>query len=151
MDTKKIFHNLVSNSYMPEFDYMGHEFTFETVNYTTSFSHCLCACAFEHEYFDYLSTSGAINNEVYDRVVQSIVNGRCPHVTDENDKYARETGIYGIHLAAVLGTTEALTDPHYKFSSRFGRQFGLNPYMTALYKENHEVLLNPVMLHFTPK
>ena len=130
---------------------MGHEFKFETISYATSYSYCHCPCAFEHEYFDYITASGSVNNEVYERIVQSVVNGRCSHVTDENDEYVRETGIYGIHLAAVLGTKEALIYPRYQFNSRFGRLFGLNPYMIALYKENHEVLLNPVMLHFTPK
>ena len=151
MDIKKIFHNLVSNCYMPEFDYMGHEFSFETINYTTAYSYCQCACAFEHEYCDYLSPSGIVNDEVYERVVQSVVNGQCPHVTEENEEYVRETGIYGIHLAAAVGTKEALTDPRYQFNSRFGRLFGLNPYLTAIYKENHEIILMPVLLHFAPK
>ena len=37
-------------------------------------------CGYEHEYISYFSNSGVIDEEIYDRILQNIVAGKCPHV-----------------------------------------------------------------------
>lgn len=139
MDIKTVFRNLVTNRYMTDFDYAGTEFSFQTVFYVESrFSYCICSCGFEHEYLDYISESGDIDEEVYQKVVQSIIDGKCPHVDQVPKEYVRETKIFGIHIAAAVGTENALTDGLYQLPERQGNLFYLDPYMIAIFKRHRD-------------
>ena len=50
MDTRERFRNFVTNVFMPDFDYLNTNFSFETVFYRTGFSYCMCG--FHREYLD---------------------------------------------------------------------------------------------------
>ena len=62
MEPNQEFRNLVANEYMRDFDY-GKGFSFQTVFYKTAYSYCCCPCGYEHEYMDYISDTGEINEE----------------------------------------------------------------------------------------
>lgn len=93
---------------MPDFDYVNEVFSFQTVFYKTPYSYCCCSCAFDHEFLEYLTDSGEINEALYDKVIQSIVDGACTHVEKVSDKYHARTSITGLHVAVAVGTREAL-------------------------------------------
>ena len=82
MDVRKIFRKLVTNQFscLEDFGYFGQRFAFRTVFSKTAYSYCCCSCSFEHEYLGYLSDSGHINEQLYEKIVKSIVEGQCPHV-----------------------------------------------------------------------
>ena len=82
METRRIFRKLVTNQFscLEDFGYFGQRFAFRTVFSKTSYSYCCCSCSFEHEYLGYLSDSGCINEQLYEKIVKSIINGQCPHV-----------------------------------------------------------------------
>lgn len=103
-----MFKNLVSNQYMEEFDYANRKFGFKTVFYKSTFYQCYCRCPFEHEYMDYVSENGEVNEEIYEKIIQNIIDGMCPHVDQAPDDYVKETSISGLHVAACLGTVTAI-------------------------------------------
>lgn len=75
INMEKVFWNLVSNRFMPDFDYMRH-FSFKTVFHYSLQSYCLCECDFEHEYLDYISVNGEIDKELYEKILKNITNGK---------------------------------------------------------------------------
>ena len=107
MDLKKIIRNLVTGNYLPDFDYLGHEFALNTVFYISYPFYYCCSCSFEHEYLDYLSRDE--NEKMYENVVYNMENGQCPHVINAPEEYVLETSLYGMHVAAVLGTVSTKT------------------------------------------
>ena len=70
MDRTDAFRNLVTNKFMPDFDYRDN-FTFETVFHKTEYSYACCPCSFQHEFFTYISDDGTIDEEVYGDIVSS--------------------------------------------------------------------------------
>ena len=54
------------------------QFSFETVFYRNQYSYYGCACAYQHEYFEYLSDKDEINNRL-DRHVDDAVFERIHH------------------------------------------------------------------------
>ena len=96
----------------------------------------------------YYTEDGKIDEAVYGRVLENVVNKKCPHVDDVCDKYVTETGIYAIHIAAVVGTDKAISEhlrhcksyfpPSYKnITSRLGKLFRLGPYDLAMIKKSN--------------
>ena len=140
MDTRTVFRQMVKNKYIEDYDYTNMSFLFQTVFHKLSYRYCCCACAFEHEFMDYISQSGEINEVMYERVVDNIVKGKCPHVDEVPAEYVRETGVYGIHIAAVVGTETAIKKHMENYSEKLGKLFHLNPYMTALVKNNRDTV-----------
>ena len=111
MDIKTTFRNLVTNKYMQNYSYANNTFSFKTLFHQTSYSYCCCACGFEHEYIDYISKSGVINEDMYQNILQCILDGKCPHVDNApSDTYFREAKVYALHVAAAVGTISALKD-----------------------------------------
>ena len=135
METKLTFRNLVTNKYMFDFDY-NHRFSFQTVFYKSTYSYCCCSCGFDHEYLDYISESGEINEETYGKIVQSIINGKCPHVDSVSVERLNQTYIDGIHIAAAVGTEEAITDHLENYHPTEGGLFQLTPFDIAVFKGN---------------
>ena len=104
MELKVVFGNLVHNRYMKHFNYRT-RFKFRTVFKKTIYSYSCCPCGFEHEFLDYIGENGVINEEVYEKITQSIADGKCPHVTDKvSIEWVTETSITGLHIAVALGT-----------------------------------------------
>ena len=119
-----MFRNLVTNKVMPDFNYINCKFSFQTVFYRSSHSYCFCPCAFEHEYMDYVYKNGQINEEMYEKIAESIIIGKCPHVADVPAEHVTETVIYGIHIAAALGSQNSDV-------FRLSRIFRLTPYLLS--------------------
>ena len=104
MDMTDAFRNLVTNQFMPEFNYSD-TFPFETVFYKTDYSYVCCPCAFQHEFFTYLSEDGTLEESVYGAIASYIVCGKCTHVCrDVPNEWVRETSVSGLQLAVALGT-----------------------------------------------
>ena len=148
----RVFRNLVTNQYMPNFDYINTEFKFQTVFHRSSYSYCICICGFEHEYLDYISDSGDVDEEIYQKVLESIINGECPHVNKVPQEFVKETMIYGIHITVAVGTRNALGID--KFNSpypdiQYGNLFNLDPYMMAIIKRKQVDTSIDVMKYFT--
>lgn len=104
MDIRFRFENLVNNKYMDDFDYLGYSFSFETLFGKRSLNYKMCSCAVEHETVQYISENGDINREMYEKILQCILNGKCPHVDGEPEDDVAKTKIYGIQVAVAAGT-----------------------------------------------
>ena len=142
MDISNLFRILVSNHYMPEFDYINTQFSFSTVFYTTFYTYCCCECAFQHEYIDYISENGTIDEPVYNKIVRCIEDGQCPHVADVPPNYICESSVNAIHIAAAVGTVEAV---EYQVDQRGLRYlptgiFGLESCFIAALKKSYTCL-----------
>ena len=108
--TRSVFRKLVTNGPMEGFDYINTKYSFRTLYKIFKYTYRCCPCAFEHEYLDYIGHTGTINEEMYERIVNSIIAGQCPHVNECNtDDDTAETGIYAVAIALALGT-ETLWD-----------------------------------------
>lgn len=98
------FRKLVTDQYMPGFDYLT-SYTFQTVFFMSDYSYCCCPCAIQHEFVDYVAENGEINEEVYEKIVQSIANGKCPHVSDKIPyEWLRMTSISAVNIAVAVET-----------------------------------------------
>lgn len=135
-DIRNVFKNLVTNIFMPEFMYVDMKFSFQTVYHKTPYSYCCCVCAYDHEFMGYLSETGEVNDAIYDKIVQNISDGKCPHVDKVSAAFVRETNIYGIHIAAAIGTERAVRDHlnNYTDNNRFSGIFRVDPYLLAVLK-----------------
>ena len=117
MDAATIFRNLVTNKFMPEFDYARTRFSFQTVYYKSAVSYCCCPCGFEHEYCQYITDTGALDEDIYKKIVVNIIEGKCPHVDKRPVEYLRETSVNAILIACVVGTERVLKDHFDKLAS----------------------------------
>ena len=107
MEVREIFRKLETNQYMPDFDYRT-RFTFQTLFYTSPCSYRCCPCAFQNEFLDYIAENGDINEKVYEKIIQSIIAGKCPHVSDTTPEYwQQETRISAVGIAIAVETEQA--------------------------------------------
>ena len=141
MEPNQEFRNLVTNEYMRDFDY-GKGFSFQTVFYKTAYSYCCCPCGYEHEYMDYISDTGEINEETYDKIVKSISDGRCPHADDVPAEWLKWTRINGLQIALAVGSEQAVkkhldVDLSETSLSETGL-YKLNIFAIAMIKNNYE-------------
>ena len=145
MDVRDIFRKLTMNAYMPDFDYKHYKLSFETVFHTNNYKYCCCPCAFDHEWLSYISDGGEINEEMYKKVEANLLAGKCPHVDNVIPDYVRETAVYGIHIAAAVGTERAVKeDLGVKYIEVESSIFYLSPYKLAVLKRN----INTTALRF---
>ena len=142
MDVTTVFRNLVNNHYMPEFDYVQTCLSFQTLFYKSAYSYCCCSCGFEHEYFLYINDTMQVDEVMYKKVLQNILNGRCPHVIGKPQEYVTESCVYAIQIAAVVGT-ELAVEEHFKeyLSIRGGGIFKLRAGEIATLRKNYESLV----------
>ena len=117
MTIDTIFRSLVNGKFMKHFDYLRQTFTFLTVFYITPSSYRWCPCSFEHEYIEYITASGEINEELYEKIVNCIMTGSCPHVEGTPEEMVTETSVDSINLAAAAGTREVFKE---YFRSKLG-------------------------------
>ena len=104
MELEELFRKLVHDQHMEHFDYRT-RFKFQTVFYKTQYSYSCCPCGFENEFIDYIGENGEVNEAIYGKIVQSIMEGKCPHVTDKiPDDWVKQTSLSGLHVAAAAGT-----------------------------------------------
>ena len=140
MDTTHVFQQLVTDQYVFKLSDISKLFSFQTVFYHTPHSYCCCSCAFDHEYLTYISDSGKINDEIHERIVYSIENGKCPHAEQVPEEYLVQTGIYGIHIALAVGNVQAANGPIEAYSQLEGLIFNLSPYDIAVFKRKTSIV-----------
>ena len=134
---RKIFEKLVTNEYMRDLNYVKHTFSFKTVFYTSAYSYCCCSCAYEHEYLDYISDCGEIDDDVYDKIVDSIMLGKCPHTDGVPKEFIRVTAVSGVHIAAAVGTFRVISDHLDDFTESTSEIFQLKLHHIALIKRRY--------------
>ena len=144
MEIMEVFRNLVTNKFMPDFNYRDN-FAFKTVFHKTGYSYACCPCAFQHEFFTYISEDGTVDEAVYDNIVTSILAGRCRHVEQGvPDDWLAETSVYGYQIALVVGTEEAEQDNMSNWRIAVLRQqvglFQLSMHNIALLRKKYENL-----------
>ena len=139
MDTTHVLQRLVTDQYVFVPSYLFKLFSFQTVFYHTPYSYCCCSCAFDHEYLTYISDSGKINDEIYERIVYSIENGKCPHAEQVPEEYLVQTGIYGMHIALAVGNVQAAKGHIETHSQLKGLIFNLGSYDIAVFKRKTSI------------
>ena len=100
MDIKDTFKKLLTSQFIPDLNYMEVKFSFLTVFKNSSHTYRCCTCAYQHEYLDYVSKTGKVNEEMFDKVVGYILNGKCLHVADVPEDCVTETCIFPIHICS---------------------------------------------------
>ena len=140
MNVEDVFSCLVKNKYMPDFDYVQNTFSFQTVFYQSATSYCCCPCSFIFEYTDYISESGDINTELYQQIITFVINGKCMHVDSASQKFLRTTRINAIHIAAAVGTDQAMEDYFYDYQYVHTAIFQLSPFWNALIRSNTSII-----------
>ena len=122
-------------------------FSFETVFYRTSYSYCCCPCAYQHEYFDYLSDKDELDEQeerhideaMFERIVQNIADGRCPHANTVEPKYLTTSTVYTDHILAVSGSKKSLKRVTGRVCKNLSRIFHLHPYVNLVLKNSCQV------------
>ena len=113
MGVAEVFRYLLTNKAFPDKAISEYEFVFKTVFYKRGQSYCYCRCAYDHEYFSYVSETGDIDMGTFDRLATAVKDGYCQHTIRLIEKeYLRETRVNIFHIAAALGSeelTEAFT------------------------------------------
>ena len=104
------FRNLVTNQFMENIDYSWEKYSFRTVFYTSSSTYCCCSCAHNHEYLEYISDTGEVDENVYENIVKSLANGKCPHADMVPEYQLVPTSITAMHIAAAVGTERAVKE-----------------------------------------
>lgn len=95
---------LATNCHIENFNY-GTRYTFQTVHHKSTYSYCICKCGFENEFVNYIAEDGSIDEDVFEKIVQSMIDGKCPHVTSNVTKdWIRTTGVSAAHIAVAAGT-----------------------------------------------
>ena len=137
------FRNLVTNQFMENIDYSREKYSFLTVFYTSSSTYCCCSCAHNHEYLEYISDTGQVDENMYENIVNSLAKGRCPHADTVPDYQLRPTSITAMHIAAAVGMARAVIENRYICFSyahmRVGRIFNLYPFDTAMLKKQTNI------------
>lgn len=141
MDVGHVFRYLVTGKYIDDFDY-SRKFTFRTVFYTSAYSYCCCPCGFEHEFLTYIRQNGEIDETPYGKIVESIILGRCPHVSGISDKWVTETSVSGLHIAIAVGNEQVENEKieNAKISDREDGIFKLSLHGIALARRKYKNL-----------
>ena len=137
------FRNLVTNQFMENIVYSREKYSFLTVFYRSGSTYRCCSCAQNHEYLEYISDTGEIDENVYENIVKSLANGKCPHA-DTVPKYQLvPTSVTALHIAAAVGTYRAVKENRYICFSyahmRVGQIFNLYPFDTAMLKNQTNI------------
>ena len=134
MDETQIFRNLVTNQHMTYFNYRETKYSFRTVWYRSAYSYCCCECGFHHEFVDYITEFGSINEDTYETILLCVLAGNWPHVYNVPSEYIREASVYAVHIAAVAGNYRALKMSLKPSNDLIGALFRLNAYQLILMK-----------------
>ena len=138
MDTRTLFRNLVTGKYIGDLDYSSGQLSFQTVFHSSPNDYCCCICSYEHEFIDYIAEDGTIDEEMYNKVLENILNGACPHVTSAPPEFVTETSVYGIHVASVAGPLRAVKKYCHNYLYKRGKVFERDPCQTAILKNRTE-------------
>ena len=152
----EVFKYLLTSKAIPDKAISEYEFVFKTVFYKCGPSYCYCRCAYDHEYFSYISDTGDVDMEILDTLATAVKDGYCQHTIGLTEKgYLRETRVNVFHIAAALGSEE-LTET---FTSGFNtgtinvrvmnsELLNLHPFDIAVIKGN--VIVSRLLSRFHP-
>ena len=133
MDELK-FRNLVTNQFMENIDYSREKYSFLTVFYTSSTTYCCCSCAHNHEYLEYISDAGEVDENVYENIVKSLANGKCPHADMVPEYQLRPTFITAMQIAAAVGTERAVKENIHKCFPSLRNMFSCSMLNCGIFK-----------------
>ena len=128
------FRNLVTNQFMENVDYAQEKYSFLTVFYTSSSIYCCCSCAHYHEYLEYISDTGEVDENVYENIVKSLANGKCPHADMVPEYQLVPTSITAMHIAAAVGTERAVKENIDKCYPNFRHMFSCSMLNCGIFK-----------------
>ena len=134
MKLEKVFRKLVTGTFILDYNYTAQQLTFQTVFRKSSFDYCCCPCSYEHEFLDYITENGDIDEAIYNRVLDNLLNGKCPHVDEVPAECVTETGIHAIHIAAAVGPLRAVKNYRHNYFYKRGKIFDLDPSQVAILK-----------------
>lgn len=103
---REILRKLASNCDIVDFNY-NTKLGFQTVFYKPkyAYSYCFCQCGLENEFLGYIADDGSIDEHVFEKIVKSMIDGKCPHVTSNVPKeWIQETCVTAAHIAVAAGT-----------------------------------------------
>ena len=149
MDEESLFRGLVRNQFCPDIDYSELTFAFRTVFYKNVNSYCCCPCGIEHEFLEYVTDIGDINEETLTKVLCNIHAGQCPHVEEADQKYVVKTSINATHIAAAVGCTNVVRDFINSYRVNRGSLFQLTPFLIALLK--HRCVIVQMLMETVPQ
>ena len=105
----EIFQKLVLNNHMIPKGQRDYVFSFRTVFRISEYlTYCWCPCAYEHENFNYISETGDINQQMFEKIAESVKTGTCPHVDMASEECVTFTNVGGIHVVAAVGSEERI-------------------------------------------
>ena len=142
MDEPK-FRSLVTNQFMENIDYSRENYSFLTVFYTSRPTYCCCSCAHNHEYLEYISDTGEVDENMYENIVKCLANGKCPHAETVPEYQLVPTSITAMHIAAAVGMDRAVReniDICFSYLHMIaGGFFNLYPFDTAILKKQTNI------------
>lgn len=124
------------NQYIPDLNYASTKFTFKTVFFQSNYSYCICKCSFELEYLEFISKDGNFNKEKYEKLVECIVKGKCPHVDQVPIEYVKVAYISALQIAVAIGTTDAIIKYRRYIKPSHHSLYYLHPIVLASLKNN---------------
>ena len=140
---REILRKLATNCNIEDFNYST-RLGFQTVYYKPKYanSYCFCQCGLENECIGYIADNGTIVEHVFEKIVQSMIDGKCPHVTSNVPKeWIQETRVTAAHIAVAAGTKleneKDLRDVYLSYKKGQGI-FKVDLYAIALLKKKFE-------------
>ena len=104
----------------------------------------MCPCGFENELIGYIADDGSILEDIFEKIAQSMIDGKCPHVTSKIQKdWIRWTSVSAAHVAVAAGAKLKIGEVvRLEFLSKFKNQgiFNLELYAIALLKKKFEIV-----------
>ena len=147
VDERK-FRNMVTNQFMENVEYLWETYSFLTVFSKSAptlaalgSTYRCCSCAHDHEYLEYILDTGEVNEKLYDKIVNSLAIGKCPHADAVSKDELVSTSITGLHIAAAVGTERAVKENLEKccrYMTDCGI-FNLYPFDTAMVKKQTNI------------
>ena len=141
-DVRRVLENLTSGNFMPYFDYRNTSFSFRTLFHSTLIEYSFCPCSYNHEYLNYISPKGDIDKEMFDKIVNCVADGNCPHVAGVPADHIQVSTVYAMHFVAALGTKEVInkySDGDVDYNEMFGL-FRIHPCGIAIMKKQYDDL-----------
>ena len=136
-------YEIEENSYV----HNNEEFCFQTLFSRTSYSYRCCPCGFQHEFFQYISDKGELDQPMLENIVKNIKNGECEHIKGISSELIAKTSVSAHHVYAVVHRSDFNTVYDWKlFHDRNIHEnlssgiFNLTEYDLAILKNNNALL-----------
>ena len=97
-DKADVFRRLVEGQDLQ----INEEFFFQTLFFKSSYSYRCCPCAFQHEFFQYISDEGELEQQILENIVKYIRNKECDHIEGVSSEFITETSVSARHVYAAV-------------------------------------------------